>query len=198
MGGKMISTDLDADDILAACATYVPVNVRVDQAIEAHRIAHGAAQSDPEARQLAMFVLRAIVVARTPAVADRRAPRDYLGTLPETAWPENAGWSARVCQQQTLAAIARRSIGWRRVERIEYSRAREFTPAGFLFTASFMPLPAAPHRGLQSRLQKLRLFVAKLLLASAPRKSPGQASFAARPPCPAAVPSIALTAGRGR
>lgn len=104
-------TELDADDILAACVTYVPVNVRVDQAIEAHRIAHAAAQHDPKAGQLAMFVLRAIIVARTPDVGDLRAQLDYLTALPENAWTENAGWSAQVCQQETLAAIAR-SLQW--------------------------------------------------------------------------------------
>ena len=107
----MITTELDAEDILAACLTHVPVNARVDQAIEAHRIAYAAAQSDPEARQLAMFVLRAVILACTPDVGDLRAQLDYLSALPETAWPANAGWSARVCREETLAAIAR-SLQW--------------------------------------------------------------------------------------
>ena len=104
-------TELDAEDILAACVTFVPVNVRVDQAIEAHRIAHAAAQSDPEAMQLAMFTLRAVILARTTDVGDLRAQLDYLTALPETAWPENAGWSAQVCRDETLPAIAR-SLNW--------------------------------------------------------------------------------------
>ena len=104
-------TELDAGDILSACHVYVPVNARVDQAIEAHRIAYAAAQSDPSAQQLAMFTLRSVILARTPDVSDLRAQLDYLTALPETAWPANAGWSAQGCREETLAAIAR-SLNW--------------------------------------------------------------------------------------
>lgn len=102
---------LDAADILAACVDYVPVNVRVDQAIAAHRIAWSAPQDDPEARQLAMFVLRTIVVARTPDVDDLRAQLDYLTALPVTAWPSGENYTKQECRDETLAAI-RRSIAW--------------------------------------------------------------------------------------
>ena len=103
----MTSTELDTADILAACMTHVPVNVRVNQAIAAHRIASGASQGDPEARQLAMFTLRAVILARTPELDDYRAQLDYLTALPEVAWPENGKWSAQVCREATLAAIVR-------------------------------------------------------------------------------------------
>jgi hypothetical protein len=79
----METTDLDAANILAACLTHVPVNARIDQAIAAHRIAFEASESDPGARQLAEYSLRAIVLARTPELTDYRTQLDYLTVLPE-------------------------------------------------------------------------------------------------------------------
>jgi hypothetical protein len=105
------TTDLDADDILSAYLDCVPVNVRVDQAIEAHRIAFNTSQDEPEARQLTSFALHAVVLARTPEVADYRAQLDYLEALPETAWPSSPEHSAAECREATLAAI-RQQIAW--------------------------------------------------------------------------------------
>lgn len=107
----MIDRD-DAADILAACATHIPVNVCAHQAIAAHKIAHCTSQRDPEARQLAFCVLRVILLARTPHVEDMRAQLEYLTRLPDTAWPDSAEHSAREYREATLAAI-RRSIAWR-------------------------------------------------------------------------------------
>jgi hypothetical protein len=110
----MNRTDLDTADILAACTTYVPVNTRVDQAIAAHRTAFQALQDspdDPDAQRLAFHTLHAVVLARTPAIADFRRQLDYLTRLPKKAWPENTEWSAARIREETLAAITR-SLTW--------------------------------------------------------------------------------------
>jgi hypothetical protein len=108
------TTDLDCAEILAACISCVPVNVRLDQAIAAHRIAFKAFErqpSYPEIQKLASYTLRAVVMARMPEIVDYRAQLDYLTGLPLTAWPETAEHSARECRDETLAGT-RRSIGW--------------------------------------------------------------------------------------
>ena len=108
------TTDLDCAAILVACINCVPVNTRLDQAIAAHRLAFKAFKRDPDnphARQLAVYALRGVVLARMPGIADYRAQLDYLTDLPESAWPEIADHSARECREETLAGT-RRSIGW--------------------------------------------------------------------------------------
>ena len=101
-------TDLDCAEILAACVSCVPVNTRLNQAVAAHRIAFEASQRDPEARQLAEYTLRCVVMARTTELGDIRAQLDYLEALPETAaWPSGAEYSARECREETLAGIRR-------------------------------------------------------------------------------------------
>ena len=108
------TTNLDCAEILAACISCVPVNARLDQAIVAHRTAFKAFERDrdnPHARQLVLYALRAVILARLPDIAAYRAQLDYLTGLPEDAWPETARHSAWECREETLAGT-RRSIGW--------------------------------------------------------------------------------------
>lgn len=85
-------------EVLDGCAAgFVPVNVAVDIAIEAHRQAPSA------------NTLYAVILACQPTVADTRRQLDYLAGLPERAW--EAGEKHR---EATLAAI-RRSIAWRSI-----------------------------------------------------------------------------------
>ena len=85
-------------EVLDGCtAGFVPVNVAVDVAIEAHR-------QTPSANTLYVVIL-----ARQPTVADTQRQLDYLAGLPDGAW--EAGEKHR---EATLAAI-RRSIAWRSI-----------------------------------------------------------------------------------
>jgi hypothetical protein len=102
---------LDTADILAACVNCVPANAPIDQAIAAHLMAFKAADRDPDARQLAVYALHAVVLARTATIDDYRAQLDYLSGLPETAWPDSVSYSAQEIREATLAAI-RRQIAW--------------------------------------------------------------------------------------
>ena len=89
-------------EVLDGCAAgFVPVNVAVDIAIEAH-------QQAPSPN-----TLRVIVLARQPTVADTQRQLDYLAGLPEKAW-EAAGQDWEDRREATLAAI-RRSIAWRSI-----------------------------------------------------------------------------------
>jgi hypothetical protein len=100
--------DLDVAGVLAMCATAVPVNARVDVAIEAHRIAFARfVVVGEEEKALAMYTLRAIILARTPTAQDYRDQLDYLSGLPETAWEEQPGYTAPQVRHDTLSAIKR-------------------------------------------------------------------------------------------
>lgn len=92
--------ELNVDEVLKRCEWGVPVNVSMEVAIEAHR---SAAQS------LGGFALQAVILARTPEVADLQCQIDYLAGLPGEAW------DALECDQDvrslTLDAI-RRQIAW--------------------------------------------------------------------------------------
>jgi hypothetical protein len=92
--------ELNSAEVLERCEWGVPVNVRMDVAIEAHRSAPAA---------LCGFALRTIIVARTPEVADLQCQIDYLASLPREAW------DSLKCDQDvrslTLEAI-RRHIAW--------------------------------------------------------------------------------------
>ena len=108
------TTDLDCAEILVACITCVPVNVRLIKPLRLTGFAFKAFerdQDDPHARRLAFFALRSAILARMPEIDDYRTQLDYLTGLPETAWPETAEHSARECREETLAGT-RRSIGW--------------------------------------------------------------------------------------
>ena len=106
-------SELDSAGILAACKKMVPVGTLVPAAIAAHRIAfcHYSTAGTEEARTLAMFTLRAVIVARTPDLADSQQQLDYLTGLPEMAWTDNAGHTLQEVREATLSAI-RRSIAW--------------------------------------------------------------------------------------
>ena len=69
--------DLSPADILARCKDLVPVNTIVEKAIAAHRIAFEhyskkdrSAADWQEAHTLAMYTLRAVILARTPDASD--------------------------------------------------------------------------------------------------------------------------------
>ena len=88
-------------EILASCADgFVPVNVEVGMAIEAHR------------RHPSRNTLYVVIMARQPAVTDTQRQLDYLVGLPDKAWQEAPHWEEH--REATLAAI-RRSIAWRTV-----------------------------------------------------------------------------------
>jgi len=89
-------------EVLAGCAAgFVPVNVAVDVAIEAH-------QRGPSANTLYVVIL-----ACEPTVADTQRQLDYLAGLPDRAWvAAGQDWEAR--RAETLAGI-RRSIAWRSI-----------------------------------------------------------------------------------
>jgi hypothetical protein len=85
-------------EVLDGCAAgFVPVNVAVDIAIEAHRQAPSA------------NTLYVVILACQPTVTDTQQQLDYLAGLPDRAW--EAGGKH---QEATLAAI-RRSIAWRSI-----------------------------------------------------------------------------------
>ena len=106
-------SELDSAGILAACRSFVPVSTRVPAAIAAHRIAfcHYSTAGTEEARTLAMYTLRAVIVARTPKVSDSQEQLDYLTGLPEMAWDCHAEYTLQEVREATLDAI-RRSIAW--------------------------------------------------------------------------------------
>jgi hypothetical protein len=58
-----------------------------------------------EEKALAMYTLRAIILARTPTAQDYRDQLDYLSALPETAWEERSGYTAPQVRHDTLSAI---------------------------------------------------------------------------------------------
>lgn len=87
--------------ILASCAKgFVPVNVEIGLAIEAHR------------RHPSRNTLYAVIMARQPAVTDTQRQLDYLVGLPDTAWQEEPNWEQH--RDETLAHL-RRSIAWRSI-----------------------------------------------------------------------------------
>ena len=97
-----MSRQLDAAGILAFCRTgAVPVNVRVAEAIKAHRKACAG-----EDRDLVALVLRAIVLARTGTRKDYGRQLDYLAPLPLAAW-EGRHYPAAQTRKETLATIYR-------------------------------------------------------------------------------------------
>ena len=88
-------------EILASCADgFVPVNVDVGMAIEAHQ------------RQPSRNTLYVVIMAREPTVADTQRQLDYLVGLPDKAWQEEPNWEQH--REQTLAHL-RRSIAWRSI-----------------------------------------------------------------------------------
>jgi hypothetical protein len=103
--------DLDVAGVLAMCAGgTVPVNTRVDVAIAAHQAAFASYldEGTPAAGEvfdLAMFTLRAVIVARAPTADDTRLA--YLQGLPMTAWCVWRDYSAESIRNETLAAIER-------------------------------------------------------------------------------------------
>jgi len=111
--------DLSPADILARCKNLVPVNTVVEKAIAAHRIAfeyyrqkdRGAADWQ-EAHTLAMYTLRAVILARTPDAGDCRKQIDYLSALPETAWGPWMDHTSQEIREDTLASITR-NLMWR-------------------------------------------------------------------------------------
>lgn len=97
--------DLTADDIINQCChKWVPVNCRVDTAIEAHRLASG---------DIAEYVLRAVILAATRTVEEGQQQLDYLTRLPIKAWPGGDGYTPNDARRETLAGIAR-SLNWER------------------------------------------------------------------------------------
>jgi hypothetical protein len=119
MQARIDPLDLSPADILARCKNLVPVNTIVEKAIAAHRIAfEHYSKKDPgaadwqEAHTLAMYTLRAVILARTPEVSDCRQQVDYLSALPEMAWEPWMQQTSREIREETLAGIAR-SIMWR-------------------------------------------------------------------------------------
>ena len=88
-------------EILASCATgFVPVNVDVGLAIEAHQ------------RHPSRNTLYAVIMANNPAVADTQGQLDYLAGLPDKAWREDQNWEQH--REQTLAYL-RRIIAWQSI-----------------------------------------------------------------------------------
>ena len=57
--------DLDVDEVLDRCQWGVPVNVRMDVAINAHCLASLSGN-----RQVTAYALRTVILARTPEVSD--------------------------------------------------------------------------------------------------------------------------------
>ena len=85
-------------EVLDGCAAgFVPVNVAIGIAIEAHRRAPSA------------NTLYVVILACQPTVTDTQQQLDYRVGLPVRAW--EAGEKR---QEATLAAI-RRSIAWRSI-----------------------------------------------------------------------------------
>jgi hypothetical protein len=104
--------DLTAADIVAQCDKWVPVNALVDAAIEAHRIAFGryfrdGKAMDRGARDVSMYALRAVILARTPAADDYRKMIDYLSGLPIEAWEAWGEIPAATVRDDHLKALAR-------------------------------------------------------------------------------------------
>ncbi|MBS0530016.1 MAG: hypothetical protein JSS22_11590 [Proteobacteria bacterium] len=96
--------DLDVDEVLDRCKCGIPVNVRMDVAINAHCLANLAGD-----RQVTAYALRTVILARTPDVSDLQSQIDYLAGLPREAWDVlDFNGDARTA---TLDAI-RRSIAW--------------------------------------------------------------------------------------
>jgi hypothetical protein len=111
--------DLSPAEILARCKNLVPVNTVVEKAIAAHRIAFEhyikkdrSAADWQEAHTLAMYTLRAVILARTPDASDCRQQIDYLSALPETAWEPWMEHTSREIREETLAGITR-CLMWR-------------------------------------------------------------------------------------
>ena len=89
-------------DVLDGCAAgFVPVNVAIDMAIEAHQRAPCA------------NTLFAVVLASQPTTADAQRQLDYLAGLPQREW-QVTGPDPEGRREATLAAI-RRSIAWRSI-----------------------------------------------------------------------------------
>lgn len=88
-------------EVLAGCAVgFVPVNVDLDLAIEAHR------------RHPSANTLYVVILARQPTMADSQRQLDYLVGLPDAAWHDVPHWEEH--REVTIAAI-RRSIAWRSI-----------------------------------------------------------------------------------
>lgn len=106
-------SELDSAGILAACRKMVPANTLVTAAIAAHKIAlnHFRTCGTDEARTLAMYTLRSIILARTPTVSDCQQQLEYLGSLPEIAWDARAGYTPEKIREMVLADISR-GIAW--------------------------------------------------------------------------------------
>ena len=110
---REISRDLTAADIVAACERWVPVNARIDVAIEAHRVSFRNSKVSRELGRTASYALRAVTLARTPIVDDYKQMLDYLTSLPIEAWKGEVieGYSAQEWRDDTLMAITR-SLTW--------------------------------------------------------------------------------------
>ena len=107
-----LNADLTAADIVAQCSKWIPVNARIDAAIEAHRIAFGryfrdGKVLDEQSRAASMYALRAVTFARTPAPDDYKAMLEYLSGLPIEAWEPWEGKSAELVREEHLRAITR-------------------------------------------------------------------------------------------
>jgi hypothetical protein len=104
-----LNVDLTAAEIVAACRAWVPVNARIDKAIEAHRLVF----QDGKPSRLSSYALRAVALARTPTIEDNRKMLVYLTGLPLEAWEGEVleGHSAQEWRDDTLRAITR-SLTW--------------------------------------------------------------------------------------
>lgn len=101
MNTTIENCDLGVGDLLYRCNFCVPVNCRVETAIDAHR---QSMKDGTEPRT--GYALRAVVMAMTPTLDDARRQLDYLTDLPEKAWPSIEH------REETLRAMAR-NIAWR-------------------------------------------------------------------------------------
>jgi hypothetical protein len=96
--------ELELAEVLERCQWGVPVNVRMDVAINAHCLASLGGD-----RQVTTYALRTVILARTPDISDLQRQIDYLAGLPREAWDVLA--SDKDMRSLTLDAI-RRSIAW--------------------------------------------------------------------------------------
>ncbi len=96
-------------DILRMCrAGCVPANVDLGAAIAAHRTAFRQANDSPDEtdRQLAAYVLRAVIFASTKTREQRQQQIDYLTKLPIEAWSRMASMEPEAVREEVLAMCA--------------------------------------------------------------------------------------------
>lgn len=98
-----------ASNILRMCrGGCIPANVDLGAAIAAHRTAFRQANDSPDEtdRQLAAYVLRAVIFASTKTREQRQQQIDYLTKLPMEAWEGMVNCGPAEAREHTLAMCA--------------------------------------------------------------------------------------------